>query len=174
MRASRARLGRGEPGSLVGIEFDDPHERLDMIASDLQVSLPLVNRHTSAVIAARLLSRTQPAGLVVADDSGHPVAVLSSADLLGLLIPVDDADSEASWRDAGERTIGDLIDRGGMLGALPHVETDATLLELASSMIQAESEIATVDGSDRGPRFVTLPALLDAILAAAGDDGATA
>ena len=174
MTASGSRVERGEPGSLVGIEFDDPDERLDMIASDLQVSLPVVNRRTPAVVAARLLARTQPAGLVVSDDSGLPVAVLTSSDVLSLLVPTIEAVTEESWRAAGERTVGELIDQRGTLSDIPHVDTEASLPELAASMIQGRAEIATVDGTSMGPRFVTLPALLDAILAESGDDGAAA
>ena len=145
-----------------------------MIASDLQVSLPLVNRRTPAVVAARLLARTQPAGLVVSDDSGSPIAVLTSSDVLRLLLPSSSFLSEESWKTAGERTVGELIDTRGSLADIPHVDTDASLEELAASMIRGRTEIATVDGSSRGPRFVTLPALLNAILAASGDDGAAA
>lgn len=158
-----------------------------MLASDLQVTLPLVNRKTPAVVAARLIARKHLSGLVVADDAGHPVAVISSADVLGLMVPnyvlddmslagvLDEAGSEEMWSGANERVIGELLDDDGVKARdILHVDNDATLIELAALMVDAHAQIAVVDGAEGGPRFVTLPALMDAILVACGDDGAAA
>src|SRR4051812_39247953 len=97
-----------------------------MHASDLQVPLPLVERGTSAIAAARIIARDGLAGLVIANESGSPVAVVSSADVLGLLVPtyvlddmslagvLDEAGAEEMWAHADERTIGELLDDDGV------------------------------------------------------------
>lgn len=156
-----------------------------MLASDIQASLPLVNRKTPAVVAARLIARKHLAGLVVADDAGTPVAVISSSDVLGLMVPgyllddlslagvLDDAGSEELWAGAGERVIGELLDDDGVrIHDILHVAHDATVIELAAQLADSDAQIAVVDETDEGPRFITLPALMDAILVVCGDDGA--
>jgi CBS domain-containing protein len=158
-----------------------------MLASDLHVSLPLINRRTPAVVAARLIARNHLADLVVADDAGTPVAVVSSSDVLGLMLPayalddmslaevLDEAGSEELWAGAGERIIGDLLDDDRVtVGGILHVDHDATMVQLAARLVGARARIAVVDGAEEGPRFITLPALMDAVLAVRGDDGAAA
>lgn len=151
-----------------------------MLAEDLQVSLPLVNRLTPAVVAARLVARWHGSGLVVADDTGIPVAVLSAPDVLALLVsePVDDdlvitgRRNEHSAEVVSAHLIGDLLDAESLgLRELPHVDSGATLAELATTMISANAQIAAVDGGSAGYRFVTLPAVMNAVLALSGDDG---
>lgn len=154
-----------------------------MLAADLQVSLPLVNRLTPAVVAARLVARWHASGLVVADDAGTPVAVLSAPDVLTLLLPdsltnepsvlagPDDSRADAASTGGSSRRIGELLDMPGRdLREIPFVESSATLTELAMAMLAANAEIAVVDGASRGPWFVTLPVVMSAILAERGDD----
>jgi predicted transcriptional regulator len=185
--ALRSRLGEGEPGSLVGIVSTTRRKASEMLASDLQVSLPLINRKTPTAVAARLLTRGHLAGLVVADDAGTPVAVISSSDVLGLMVPrylrddislaavLDEAGSEELWAGAGERLIGEILDDDGVkVWDIIHVDNDATIIEVAASLVRAGAQIAVVDGADEGLRFITLPDLMDAILVICGDDGAAA
>jgi hypothetical protein len=142
-----------------------------MLASDIQTSLPLLNRRTNALVAGRLLTHQYPGGLVVADDDGTPLASISSADVLSLMVPVDARElGEDAWPRVAERTIGDLVENEDIvLGELLHVTADDDLLELAANMVAAGAQMAIVDdGLDR-PRFVSLPAVLDAILALCGD-----
>jgi CBS domain-containing protein len=158
-----------------------------MLASDLQSSLPLVNRKTPSAVAARLLAKNHLAGLVVADDAGTPVAIISSSDVLGLMVPgyvredlslaavLDEAGSEELWAGAGERVLGEILDDDDVkVRDIVHVDHDATIVEVAVRLIRARAPIAVVDGTDEGPRFITLPALMDAILVICGDDGAAA
>jgi CBS domain-containing protein len=144
---------------------------LEMLASDLQVSLPLVNRKTPAAVAARLLARNHVVSLVVADDAGNPVAIISSSDVLGLMVPVylrddislaavlDEAGSEELWAGAGGRVLGELLDDDDVkVRDILHVAHDATLVEVAVRLVHAGAPIAVVDGTDKGPHFITLPA----------------
>ncbi|MBD3940515.1 CBS domain-containing protein [Microbacterium sp. NEAU-LLC] len=154
-----------------------------MHASDIQVELPLVDRSTNAVEAARLIAENRFAALVVADPTGRPVAVVSSADVLGLLIPnyvlddmalagvIDEAGAEEMWAHAAGRTIGELLDDDEVsVRELLRVDSDSTLLEIATLMVDAHAQIAAVKGTPGG--FVTLPAVMDGILSAFDAPGA--
>ena len=161
------------------------HERSLMLASDIQVALPLVDRGTSAVAAARHIARDHLAALVVADASGTPIGVVSSADVLGLLVPsyvlqdmslagvLDEAGAEEMWSYADNRTIGELLDDDGVrVRELLTIDGDSTLIETAALMVDAHAQIAVVNGTDPA-MFVTLPAVMDAILTFIGEPGAS-
>jgi CBS domain-containing protein len=149
-----------------------------MRASDLQTSLPMVGRNTTALEAARFIAADDLAGLVIADESGAPSAVVSAIDVLGLLVPgyvvddialagvFDEAATEEIWAKAGQSTIGALIDDDRVhIYELLRVDADDTILEVAARMANARAQIALIKGS-RGhdAQFVTLSALMDAIL----------
>ena len=155
-----------------------------MQASDIQAALPLVDRGTSAVAAARHIAREQLAALVVADTSGAPIGVVSSADVLGLLVPsyvlqdmalagvLDEAGAEEMWSYADDRTIGELLDDDGVrVRELLSIDGDSTLIETAARMVDAHAQIAVVNRTDPA-MFVTLPAVMEAILTFIGEPGA--
>jgi CBS domain-containing protein len=153
-----------------------------MHASDLQVSLPLVDRHTSGLDAARLIAAEHLAGLVITDETGVPVAIVSAVDVLGLLVPgyvlddislagvFDERGADEVWSQVRERTIGELLDDDGVrVHDLLEVDADANLVELAAQMAEAHAQVALVKKRDgREPRFVTLPSVIEAILAIGG------
>lgn len=147
-----------------------------MRAHDLEVSLPLVDHHTSALDAARMIAGERLATLVVADEAGRPSSVVSAIDVLGLLIPsylrddtflsgvLDELGSDEIWDEARRRTVGELLEDDAVdVHDILTVEPDATLVEVATRMADARATIALVEGG--GPaRFVTLPSVMDAIL----------
>ena len=158
-----------------------------MRASDLEVSLPLVRRETTALEAARLIAHERLAGLVVADDVGTPVAVVSSADVLGLMVPgyvlddlslagvLDEAGADEMWARINERTIAELLDDEGVtVREITRIDADANLVELAATMVDTHSQIAVVGECTPEARFVTLPIVMDAIVAAYGKGAARA
>jgi CBS domain-containing protein len=158
-----------------------------MLASDLQVSLPLVRRHTTALKAAKLIARERLAGLVVANDEGLPVAVVSSADVLGLMVPgyvlddmslagvLDEAGADEMWTRINERTIGELLDDEGVnVREITRIDEDANLVEMAAMMVDAHAEIAVVGTPGPKSRFITLPAVMDAIVTASRKGAARA
>lgn len=61
-----------------------------MIASDLQVSLPTVNRRTPAVVTARLVARGHLGALIVADDPRSPRFILLPLVIDAILAARDD------------------------------------------------------------------------------------
>ncbi|MBN9189060.1 MAG: hypothetical protein J0I62_11240, partial [Microbacterium sp.] len=142
------------------------------------------DRTTPAVEAARLIARDHLAGLVVVDAAGRPLVVISSADVLGLLVPgyvlqdmtlagvFDDAGAEEMWAQAESRTIGELLDDEDVrTRELLHVDADSTLIEIAALMVDAHAQVAAVRGSGEA-RFVTLPTVMDAILTGFDEAGA--
>lgn len=149
-----------------------------MHASDLQASFPIVGRHASALEAARLIVSGGLVGLVIADDAGAPVAVVSAVDVLGLMVPayvlddvslagvLDERAAEEVWSHADEHTVGELLgEDGNRVDDLLEVDSDATLVEVAAQMAGARAQIALVTGGHGGaPVFVTLPSVMDAIL----------
>lgn len=146
-----------------------------MHASDLETTLPLVDRDTPALDAARMIAGERLPVLVITDAKGRPAAVISAVDILGLLIPsylrddtslsgvLDENGSDEVWVEARGRTVGELLDDEGVdVHDLLTVEPDATLVEVATLMAAARASVALVTGG--APRFVTLPTLTDAIL----------
>ena len=155
-----------------------------MHATDLQTDLPLVDRRTTAVEAARLIARDRLAALVVADFEGSPVAVISSADVLRLMVPtyvlddmslagvLDEAGADEVWGRADDRTVGELLDDDGVnVREILRVDPDSTLVEVAAQMVESHTQVALVKGSGDSPKFVTLPEVMDAILTVIGADG---
>ncbi len=152
-----------------------------MLASDLQVSLPLVTRATTALEAAHVIARERLSGLVVADESGIPVAVASSADVLRLMVPgyvmddmalagvLDEAGVDEVWARLHKRTIGELLDDDAAnVRDITCIDADANLIEVAARMVDARAEIAVVGTPAPEARFITLPSVMAAILKACG------
>lgn len=149
-----------------------------MHASDLQTSITMVDRHTSAQRAARLIADGSLPGLVIADAKGKPVTVISAVDVLGLLIPgyirqdmslagvFDEKGAEEIWQHLDGRTIGDLLDDDGVhTFDLITVDSDATVVEIAAQMAEARAMIALVDSPPESePVFITLPTVMKSIL----------
>lgn len=105
-------------------------------------------------------------------------------DVLGLLVPsyvlqdmslagvLDEAGAEEMWSYADNHTIGELLDDDGVrVRELLSVDGDSTLIETAALMVDAHAQIAVVNKTDP-PMFVTLPAVMDAILTFIGEPGA--
>lgn len=149
-----------------------------MHVSDLAIPLPIVGRDTTAVAAAKIIAHGERVSLVVADAAGRPVAVVSAVDLLRILIPryllgdaslaamFDERGADEVWAETGDRTIGELLDDDeSRVLTLLRVDGDATVLEAAAQFAQERAVVAVVDGMPGAePRFVMLPALLEAIL----------
>ncbi|MDQ0663156.1 CBS domain-containing protein [Arthrobacter ulcerisalmonis] len=156
-----------------------------MRAVDLQVSLPVVRRETTAVEAGRLIADSGLVGLVIANRRGIPTAIVSAVDVLRLMIPgylLDDVslaavfDEDAAgevWEHISDRSVGEMLDDEGVaIHKILSVESDATLVEIAARMVDARTQIALIrDSPPDAPMFITLPAVINAVLATAGGAG---
>jgi CBS domain-containing protein len=162
-----------------------------MRAKDLVERVPVVRRETSALEAARIIASLRVGGVVVVGDDGEPVAVIPGTQLLRLVVPryvrenpilahvYDEAGADEVSAGLRERTVGDLLDPDGAYAgdepvgsAVPSVQPEDTLVEIASVMTNEHSPVVVVrDRAGTSSGVVTLARLLAAILAAAGEDG---
>lgn len=150
-----------------------------MRARDLAVEYPTVTPDSSALDAARLVAEHRLAGLIVVDPGRRPVAVIPSSQLLRSIIPPHVRDDPALARvyderhadmlcaKLGEKRVADLLVEGRR--ALPVVDADATVMEIASVMAADRSPVVAVSGeADRtdAPMIgvITVAHLLDRLL----------
>jgi len=148
-------------------------------ASDIATTLVVVDRSTPALDAVRLIAEQDLVGLVIAEADGHPSAVVSSVDVVRYMLPgylLDDLSLTNTVGDVGledlrqgleGRTIGDLIDDSDVaVRSVLVLPADAGPVEMAARMVDARTQVALVhDPSRSEPAFVTLPGLLDALVA---------
>ena len=149
-----------------------------MHASDIATTLPIVDRNTQALKAANLIAVDDAGGLIVANLEGQPVGVVAAVDILRLLLPgylrddmslaavVDEKGAEEMWTTAANRTLGELIDDDAVrMPELIEVDADATIVEIAAIMADARAYVVLVRApKSEKPKFVTLPAVMDAIV----------
>lgn len=151
---------------------------------DLAISLPLVERSSSAADAVRLIADNDLIGLVVADSEGVPKAIVSAIDIARLMLPryirddlslanvVGESGVHDMWDEITGRTIGDVLDDDEVTARpILVLEPDATLVEAAARLVDARTQVARVvarTGVEHG--FVTLPRLLDALVASVDPD----
>ena len=151
--------------------------------------LPVITAETTLRDVAMMLVRDRLIGVIVADETGRPVAVVTALDILGRLVPgfirddpalarvYDLAGSSESWREWGSRTIAEIfVDGDDWERSIATVDDDATTIEVAAEMLHRHTSVAAVrppkaapraDGPSR--RFVTVQTVLQEILEAKGD-----
>ena len=147
-----------------------------MRARDLAVPMPVVNRSTAVLEAARLLAAEDLPGLIVLDDSGRPSTVLAGTDVLAMAVPryciddpalarvVDEDAADLFAHRLSDPTVAQALpDRWR---ELPVVDDDATALEVAALMARSRTPlVAVVDRSGALLGGITLDGLLERVLA---------
>lgn len=148
-----------------------------MLARDLMVPFPAIGIDDDALDAARLIAEQHLPGIVVCEPDGRPTRMLPGPDALRFVIPQYVQDDSALARVIGERgsdrllmelrgkKVRDLLperERGDLVVAAP----DDTVLELCVLMARAHSALVAVVENDRLMGCVTLPRVLDVLLAA--------
>jgi CBS domain-containing protein len=147
-------------------------------AGELALPYPTVGLQGGALDAARLLTEHGRPGLIVVDEHDHPVAVLPGSQVLRLVIPgyiqddpnlvgvVDDEFVEQMCDSLADKTVAEMLPKDR--SALPVLDTDATVLEVAARMAAERSPlVAIVDGPAKTAPIIgaiTLPAVLAALL----------
>ncbi len=143
-----------------------------MLAGNLATDCPTVTTSTPVLEAVRRVADRDLEGLIVIDDHGAVVRVLTGVQVLALAVPaycledpllahlVDESSADRFISALGSRTVGDSLPSLPQ-AELPIVPSDATALEMASLMATSGSAVvAVVDGGVlRGA--VTMQALLD-------------
>ncbi|MEV4800402.1 CBS domain-containing protein [Nonomuraea sp. NPDC049421] len=142
-----------------------------MRARVLAADFPTVTLDTSVAEAARLLAEQDLPGLIVVDDQGLPLSVLSGTQVLWLAVPgycrddpalarvVDEPHADHFLRSLAGRTVREALPRESR--ELPVTDPDATVLELAALMARTRSPLVAVVEGGRLIGAVTLQALMD-------------
>jgi CBS domain-containing protein len=143
------------------------------VARDVARALPVVARSDAASVAVRLFARHGVRELIVRDERGSPITIVSAVDVLHRLVP--------SYIDTGSarllaeahldvcpgaltgKTVGDCLPEPCQ--RVPSVPPHAGLLEVAAAMAAAGSPAAAVvqDGVPFG--VITTSQLLDELSA---------
>jgi CBS domain-containing protein len=160
----------GAPGSLVGIRrFSVSAGRLEevarwivlvgrsMKARDLATDQPVIPSDTPAPRVARLLADVDVRAVLVAERNGSVVGVISDRLLLSHMLPsyvteveslagvLDERDVDLCWLQLQGKIATDLLPSDQEVA--PLVDADATLIEVASTMVRARvSLVAVLDG----------------------------
>jgi CBS domain-containing protein len=150
-----------------------------MHASDLAEQIPTVTRDTPALEAASIIAEHRLAGLIIADSSGVPVAVIPGT--LKLVVPryvredpslahvYDEAAADELCAALRDKTVAALIDSDDVeTRDLASVRPHDTLVEVAAVMVENHSPVVVVrdqDGKYRGA--ITFARTMAAVAAAA-------
>ncbi|MEV4477659.1 CBS domain-containing protein [Nonomuraea sp. NPDC049504] len=142
-----------------------------MRARLLAADFPTVTLDTSVADAARLLADQGLPGLIVVDEQGLPLSVLSGTQVLWLAVPgycrddpalarvVDEPHADQFLRSLAGLTVREALPRESR--ELPVADPDATVLELAALMARTRSPLVAVVEGGRLIGAVTLQALMD-------------
>jgi CBS domain-containing protein len=145
-------------------------------ARELAEPCPSIGLDDDVLAAVRLMADQRRPGIVVCDADGRPVRILPGTQVLRFVVPRYLQDDAALARVIGERAAGQLL--GELTGTtvrevlsepadvdLALARPDDTELELAVLMARTHSPLVAVVDDGRLIGCVTLPRLLDALLA---------
>jgi CBS domain-containing protein len=138
------------------------------------ISPPIVGPDAPATEAARLLADPEVRGLLVVDADERLAGVLTDAMLLRFLLPpyvaeaeplagvLEEEAADALWRRLEGKRASDLLPEDGAENA--EVNSEATLIEVASAMVEADVPMVAVREDDRVVGAITLNSLLKQLL----------
>jgi CBS-domain-containing membrane protein len=130
-----------------------------MRARNLASPRETIRSDAPAADAAAVLARHDVRAILVVDETGAFAGVLSDSELLRGLLPtyveehevlarvLDESASEALYRRLESRTVGDLMPEDRE--AMPVVDADDNLIEVAATMVRAQASLVGVLESDR-------------------------
>lgn len=145
-----------------------------MKARDLARPHPELRPDAPAVDVARLIADPGIRAILVVDEHGAVRGVVSEADLLRFLLPpyvteaealagvLEEEAAEALWRRLQGKTAHDLLPEERE--ELPEVAAEATLVEVASTMVRSGSPLVAVTEAGRILGGITIGRLLDHLL----------
>jgi hypothetical protein len=147
-----------------------------VIARDLAVPYPSIGMDDDALDAARMMAEQRLPGIVVCEPSGRPTRILPGSQVLRFVIPRYVQDEAALARviseRASDRLLGELVGKKvrDVLSQPPDVDLavvnpDDTVLEIAVLMARTHSPLVAVVEDNLLIGCVTLPRLLDVLLA---------
>jgi|SRR4051812_31707974 CBS domain-containing protein len=140
------------------------------------VPCPSIGMDDDAMDAVRLMAEQHLPGLVVCEPDGRPTRILPGTQVLRFVVPRYVQDDPALARVIGERgadrLLGELSGRRvrDLLPSRPDTDLavanpDDTVLELAALMARLHSPLVAVVEDGRLTGCITLPQVLDVLLA---------
>ncbi len=155
-----------------------------MRAIELVERIPTVTAATSALEAAAVIARYGLSGLIVADGSGVPIAVVPGSQVLKLVVPryvredpalahaYDEAGAQELCAKLADHTIADLLTGDGVdRQDIPSVLPEDTLVEIATVMVVSHTPLVIVRGKNGDYHgAITFSKTMAAIAAAAGHE----
>jgi CBS domain-containing protein len=147
-----------------------------VIARDLAMPYPSIGMDDDALDAVRMMAEQRLPGIIVCEPSGRPTRILPGSQVLRFVIPRYVQDEAALARviseRASDRLLGELVGKKvrDVLSQPPDVDLavvnpDDTVLEIAVLMARTHSPLVAVVEDNLLIGCVTLPRLLDVLLA---------
>ena len=145
-----------------------------MRAEDLDEQFPIVTMDSDALDAARMIAEHHLPGLVVADTSGKPYAVLLASDMLRFVLPryvqddlalagvLGDAIADHATQNLAGKTVGDVLPKHPH--AVTSVDARASVFKLAAEMVQLKTPLIAVTQNGKLHGVITASRLLAAAL----------
>ncbi|HEY2198721.1 MAG TPA: CBS domain-containing protein [Mycobacterium sp.] len=145
-----------------------------MRAEDLDEQFPIVQLDSDALEAARLIAEHGLPGLIVADASRKPCAVLLASEMLRFALPryvqdditlagvLGDALADNASENLAGKTVGDLLPK--QLRAVASVNVGDGVIKVAAEMAQQRSPLIAVTENGKLHGVITASRLLAAAL----------
>jgi CBS domain-containing protein len=143
-------------------------------AEDLDEQFPIVTVDSDALDAARMIAEHHLPGLVVADTSGKPYAVLLASEMLRFVLPryvqddlalagvVGDAIADHATQNLAGKTVRDLLPKHPR--HVNSVDVRASVFKLAAEMVQLRTPLIAVTKNGKLHGVITASRLLAAAL----------
>ncbi|MDT5273420.1 MAG: hypothetical protein QOG95_352 [Mycobacterium sp.] len=145
-----------------------------MRAEDLDEQFPIVAVDSDAADAARMIAEHSLPGLVVADTSGKPYAVLLASEMLRFVLPryvqddlalagvLGDAIDDHATQNLAGKTVGDVIPTHPR--TITSVDARASVFKVAAEMVQLRTPLIAVTKNGKLHGVITASRLLAAAL----------
>ena len=145
-----------------------------MRAADLEEQFPIVQVDSDAIDAARMIAEHNLPGVVVADASDKPLAVILASDVLPFVLPryvqdnmtlagvLGDALADHAEENLAGKTVGDVLARQPR--QVPCVDARDGVIKVAAEMAQQRSPLIAVTKNGKLQGVITASRLLAAAL----------
>ncbi|MDT5143051.1 MAG: hypothetical protein QOE52_3291 [Mycobacterium sp.] len=145
-----------------------------MRAEDLDEQFPIVTMDSDALDAARMIAEHHLPGLVVADTSGKPYAVLLASEMLRFVLPryvqddlalagvLGDAIADHATQNLAGKTVGDILPNHPR--NVTSVDARASAFKVAAEMVQLRTPLIAVTKDGKLHGVITASRLLAAAL----------
>jgi CBS domain-containing protein len=143
-------------------------------AADLEEQFPIVQVDSDAIDAARMIAEHSLPGVVVADASGKPLAVMLASDVLPFVLPryvqdnmtlagvLGDALADHAEENLAGKTVGDVLPKQPR--KVPSVDVRDGVIKVAAEMAQQRSPLIAVTENGKLQGVITASRLLAAAL----------